>query len=146
VIVYADSSVLARAYLADEPHHGEARSLLENPDVLLVTGSWTYIEVSGALVRAARGRRGDLQELLNAWDSHTDPEGGLVTLLTAPQEQVEARALHIVREHGLRAMDAWHVSIASLIVPELAADVSYGFASRDKAQAEVASEYGFVTV
>jgi hypothetical protein len=43
-------------------------------------------------------------------------------------------------------MDAWHVSIASLIVPELAADESYGFASRDKAQAEVASEYGFVTV
>ncbi|MEV7967169.1 type II toxin-antitoxin system VapC family toxin [Sphaerisporangium sp. NPDC088356] len=146
MIVYADSSVLARAYLADEPYHAEARSLLEDPDVLMVTGSWTDIEVSGALVRAARGHSGDLQELLRAWDSHTNPEGGLITLLTAPQEQVEARALHIVRRHGLRAMDAWHVSIASLVVPELADGDSYGFASRDKAQAEVAAGYGFMPV
>ncbi|RCG23414.1 PIN domain-containing protein [Sphaerisporangium album] len=146
MIVYADSSVLARAYLADEPYHDEARSLLEDPDVVLVTGSWTDIEVSGALVRAARSHRGDLPELLAAWDSHTDPEGGLITLLTAPQEKVEARALGIVRQHGLRAMDAWHVSIASLTVPELSDGEAYGFASRDKTQSEIASAYGFLTI
>ncbi|MFC4590910.1 type II toxin-antitoxin system VapC family toxin [Sphaerisporangium corydalis] len=146
MIVYADSSVLARAYLSDEPYHREARSLLEDPDVLLVTGSWTDIEVSGALVRAARGHRGDVQTLLNAWDSHTDPDGGLITLLTAPQEKVEALALRIVREHGLRARDAWHVSVASLVVPELADGEPYGFASRDKAQAEIAAGYGFLVV
>lgn len=143
MIVYADSSVLARAYLSDEPGHAEARALLEDSGVLLVTGSWSDIEVSGALVRAARSHRGDLEELLRAWDHHTNPDGGLITLLTAPQEQVEAQALQIVRMHGLRAMDAWHVSVASLTVPELADGDAYGFASRDKAQAEIAAEYGF---
>ncbi|MEU9890052.1 hypothetical protein [Sphaerisporangium sp. NPDC051011] len=43
-------------------------------------------------------------------------------------------------------MDAWHVSIASLTVPELADGETYGFASRDKAQSEIASTYGFLTI
>lgn len=146
MIVYADSSVLVRAYLADEPGHAETLALLEDPDIPLVTGSWSNIEVSGALVRAARAHRADLQRLLDAWDQHTAPYGGLITLLTAEQEQVEARALKIVREHGLRAMGAWHVAVASLTVPELADGEPYGFASRDKAQAEVAAAHGFTIV
>lgn len=77
MIVYAGSSVLARAYLSDEPRHHESRALLEDPDT---------------------------------------------------------------------AMDAWHVAIASMIVPDLANGEPYGFASRDKTQAEVAAAHGFVIV
>ena len=54
MIVYVDSSVLARAYLMDEPDHADAVALLEDADVALITGSWTRVEVSRALVRAAR--------------------------------------------------------------------------------------------
>ncbi len=49
-------------------------------------------------------------------------------------------------KYGLRAMDAWHVSIASLVVPALADGEPYGFASRDDARAGVAAEWGFVPV
>ena len=51
------SSVSARAYLADELRHQEARDLLDDPDIVLVTGSWTRVEVAGALVRAAKAHR-----------------------------------------------------------------------------------------
>ena len=57
MIVYVDSSVLARAYLMDEPDHADAVALIEDADVALITGSWTRVEVSRALVRAARTGR-----------------------------------------------------------------------------------------
>jgi uncharacterized protein len=70
LIVDVDSSVLARAYLVDEEGHAEATSLLEDPEIALITGTWTRIEVSGALVRAARVGRGDEAGLLDGRD-HT---------------------------------------------------------------------------
>jgi predicted nucleic acid-binding protein len=54
VIAYLDPSVLARAYLADEDGHDEAIRLLGDLQIATVTGTWTRIEVSGALIRAAR--------------------------------------------------------------------------------------------
>ena len=98
MIVYADSSVLARAYLEDEPGHTEAVALLRDPDRPVVTGSWSRIEVSGALVRAARsGRPGVVDEagLLAAWDSDTTLDGA-VSVLVASQGTVEAHALALV--------------------------------------------------
>jgi predicted nucleic acid-binding protein len=142
VIVYADSSVLARAYLVDEPGHREARAMLDDPDVVLVTGSWTRVEVTGALVRAAKARRALRSELLRLWHDDMAPEGP-ITALSAPQNDIEVLALRIVTKHGIRAMDAWHVAVASLTVPELAAGEPFGFATRDSAQANVAGQYGF---
>lgn len=58
MIAYLDSSVLARVYLVDENGHQDAAALLADPQIATVTGTWTRIEVSGALVRAsARGLR-----------------------------------------------------------------------------------------
>jgi hypothetical protein len=57
---------------------------------------------------------------------------------------VETYARRIVREHGLPALDAWHVAVAALTVPELAPGETSGFASRHKAQADVAAEFGLV--
>ncbi len=48
----------------DEPGHDEALSLLEDASVGLITGTWTRVEVPGALVRAARAARGDEDGLL----------------------------------------------------------------------------------
>jgi hypothetical protein len=69
VIAYLDSSVLARAYLVDEDGHREAAGLLADPRIAPVTGTWTRIEVSGALVRAARAGRGDEKGLLALLDA-----------------------------------------------------------------------------
>ena len=99
--------------------------------------------MSGALIRAARAGRADAEGLLALLDADLATDGP-VTVLAAPQERVEEMALHLVREHALRAMDAWHLAVASLTVPPLAeAGEQIAFASRDEAQATVAVTLGF---
>ena len=143
MIAYVDSSVLARAYLMDESGHAEAVALLEDPNVALITGTWTRVEVSGALVRAARTGRGNEADLLALLDADLGPEGA-VTVVSAPQETVEEQALVLVREHALRAMDAWHLASAALTIKTLAEPgEEIGFASRDDAQSAVAGLMGF---
>jgi uncharacterized protein len=144
VIVYLDSSVLARAYLVDEDGHRQAAALLADPAIATVTGTWTRIEVSGALVRAGRGARGDEKGLLALLDADLT---GPVIVLGAPQDQVERHALELVRRHALRAMDAWHLAVAALVVPPLLEPGEpQAFASRDEAQQKVAEELGFVAI
>lgn len=146
MIVYLDSSVLARAYLADEDGHEAALALLSDPELATVTSTWTRIEVSGALVRAARSGRADVEQLLTLLDTDLSPEGP-VTMLAIAQERAEELALELVREHGLRALDAWHIAVAQLTVPALAEkDEEIGFASRDETQAAVAERLGFTRI
>jgi uncharacterized protein len=143
VIVYLDSSVLVRSYLPDEDGHKEAVELLTDPEVAAVTGTWSRIEVSGAPVRAARGGRADERHLLALLDADLGPDGP-VTVLAVPQDQVEEGALEIVRKHALRAMDAWHLSVARLTLPAFAEPGEETFfATRDDAQASVAESLGF---
>jgi predicted nucleic acid-binding protein len=147
VIVYVDSSVLARAYLADEVGHDEAVALLggEQP---LVSSTWTLVEVTSALARAARSSRraADLPGLLDALRADVAPAGP-VTLLRTDPTAVEARATEIVREHALRSLDGLHLAVAELAARPLAEpDESVGFASRDVDQTAVAEGLGFIPV
>lgn len=146
VVVYIDSSVLARAYLPDERGHEDAVKLLFDTDTAAVTGTWTRVEVAGALVRAARrGRRSPKQisAALAVLEGDLGHEGP-VTVIGGDQREVEARALDLVVEHGLRAMDAWHLAVAALTVPSLVErGEPVGFASRDAEQARVAELLGF---
>jgi len=50
LIGYLESSVLARVYLRDEVGHDSAVALLREPELGLITGTWSRVEVSGALV------------------------------------------------------------------------------------------------
>jgi uncharacterized protein len=144
VIAYLDSSVLARAYLVDEDGHQQATALLADPEIATVTGTWTRIEVSGALVRAARAGRGDEKGLLALLDADLT---GPVIVLGAPQDQIEQHALELVRRHALRAMDAWHLAVAARVVPPLLEPGEpQAFASRDAAQRKIAGELGFVAI
>lgn len=146
MIAYVDSSVLARAYLADESGHAQAAALLDNVQIGLVTGTWTRIEVSGALVRAARAGRGDEVGLLDLLDGDLGVDGP-VTVVAADQQDVEERALHLVRQHAIRAMDAWHLAVAVLTLPDLAEPgEELGFATRDLAQSSVATSLGLQPV
>ena len=90
VIAYLDSSVLARAYLVDEDGYEDAKQLLGDPEVATVTGTWTRIEVSGALVRAARSGRGDERGLLELLDA--DLAGPVVVLSAPPRAGRSGRA------------------------------------------------------
>lgn len=144
MIIYVDSSVLARAYLPDEAGHEAASRMLDGEDAL-VTSTWTLVDVASALTRAARGGRADLDSLLAAFESDTATDGP-VTLLRPDQAAVEGRAIEIVREHALRSLDALHVAVAELAAMPLASPEECGFASRDNAQAAVAGKLGFVVV
>jgi predicted nucleic acid-binding protein len=148
VIAYVDSSVLARAYLGDEDGSEVAEALLADSSIAKFTGRWTRIEVSAAIVRAARsGRRIVAADALAKLDEDLDDENGRVTLLSASSDEVEARALALAREHGLRALDALHVALASIAIPKLAdKGEPIGFASRDGGQATVAESLGFAAV
>jgi predicted nucleic acid-binding protein len=148
VIAYVDSSLIARAYLEDEPGSEEAQRLLADRRLAKVTGRWTRIEVSGAIVRAARaGRLAAPVRSLARLDADLRHGSGRIEVIAAPHEQVEARALAIAREHGLRALDALHVALASIAVPKLAdRGEPTGFASRDGDQAGVAAALGFAAV
>lgn len=142
MIVYLDSSVLASAYLADEHGHEQATLLLADLEIGLITGKWTRIEVSGALVRAARSGRGDEAGLLELLDGDLGTDGP-VTVVVADQNEVEERSLQLVREHAIRAMDAWHLAVATLSLPSLVEPgEDVGFATRDEAQASVAASLG----
>ncbi|MHB8290038.1 MAG: type II toxin-antitoxin system VapC family toxin [Acidimicrobiales bacterium] len=142
MIVYLDSSVLARAYLADEPGHEQATSLLADLEIGLITGTWTRIEVSGALVRAARAGRGDEAGLLELLDGDLGTDSP-VTVVAADQNEVEEHAHDLVREHALRAVDAWHLAVAILTLPSLVEPgEDVGFATRDEAQSSAAVSLG----
>lgn len=146
MIVYLDSSVLARAYLRDEPGHDDVVALLEGRDLGLITGTWSRIEVSSALVRAARTGRGDAEGLLALLDADLGLDGPLA-VVAAPPEDVEAQALRLVRQHGIRAMDAWHLATATLSLRSLVEPgETAGFASRDRAQSEVATSLGLQAI
>ncbi len=146
VLVYLDSSVLARAYLADEPGHADAAALVR-ADHLLVSGAWTSVEVTSALVRASRaGRLADLAGLLAVLASDTSDDGP-ITLLRANGEALESRATQIIQEHALRSLDALHLAYAELSAAPLAErDEPIGFASRDAAQTAAAQARGFVII
>ncbi len=134
--------MLARAYLPDEDGHRAAAELLENDEMLSVTGTRTRIEVSGALVRAAPAGRG-ADDLLAVLDGDLGPDGP-VTVLAAPHDDIEEQALTLVRTYRLPAIDAWHVAAALLIRAGLApSDEPVAFASRDEEQAAVATKLGF---
>jgi uncharacterized protein len=147
VIAYVDASLLTRAYIPDEDGHDAARAVVMRDDVALVTGRITRLEVSGALVRAARaGRHGPATFTLAKLDDDLGP-GGPVVEVDPPADEVEARALALVREHGLRALDALHLAVASIVLPKLAdKGEPVGFASRDGDQAAVAGSLGFAAV
>ncbi len=146
MIAYVDSSVLGRMYLADEQGHDAALALLEDQETALVTGTWTLVEVSGALVRAARSGRGDERRMLTMLDADLSPVGP-ITMVAAAQDAIEAKALALAREHAIRAMDAWHLATATLVLPALLEPgEDAAFATRDEAQASVAASLGLRVV
>lgn len=146
MIAYIDSSLLARAYLGDASGHDEAVAILNDPELALITGTWTRIEVSGALVRAARAGGADEVGLLALLDADLALDGP-VTVVAAAQQEIERHALHLVRTHALRAMDAWHLAAALSVGPSLTEPgEEVGFATRDRAQSEVAVALGLRAV
>ncbi|MDQ3717405.1 MAG: type II toxin-antitoxin system VapC family toxin, partial [Actinomycetota bacterium] len=122
--------------------HKDVVTMFGDPELGLITGTWTRIEVTGALVRAARAGRRDEEGILSLLDADLGVEGP-ITVIAADQADVEVQALQLVREHAIRAMDAWHLATAKLVLPSLIEPgEETGFATWDQAQAAVAEVIG----
>jgi uncharacterized protein len=147
-ILYVDSSIVVSYYLPSEPRHARSVELIDDPETAVVTSRLTQIEVTGALGRAARaGRVGgfDPTGVIDRFNS--DLSGGPMTLVGADQAKIESLALDLVRNQGIRALDALHVAIAAIVLPELTGpgDVAT-FATRDTEQGDAARACGLLTV
>lgn len=146
MIVYVESSAVVRSYLPDETDHEAIRRLVDGP-VTTITGSWTRIEVTGSLVRAARAGRTDVSAALELFRRDTTAGTGALLVVDVNQADIEGRALAIVRETGIRSMDAWHLACAEIAADALAEPgEERGFATRDTAQADIARGMGFTIV
>ncbi len=143
-IAYVDSSVIVRRYLTSDAGHHDAVALFDEPDTATVSSTLARIEVSGALVRAARHAGVDPAGLLARFDA--DIVGGNPLIVSADQAPVEAHALQLVRQHGIRALDALHVAAAVIVLGELAGpgDTTV-FISRDHTRADAATACGLTT-
>ena len=91
-----------------------------------------------------RRRPKRLQALLDALDTDLTAVGR-IAVVAADQAEIEATALTLVRTKGIRAMDAWHLAVASRVVAgRVAKGEPVGFATRDAEQARVAVSLGLV--
>jgi uncharacterized protein len=145
-VAYIDSSILVRYYLPDDPGRAEVVILVEDDNIALITSPLTRIEASGALVRAARSLSGpaaDPSDALARLDQ--DFADGVVTLVSADAADIERNALHVVRTYGIRALDAFHIATAQIVLPELIGPGDTAvFISRDKDQSKAAEQLGLI--
>lgn len=140
-VAYVDSSVIFRYYLVRDAGHREAVALLDDETTAIVTATLTHIEASGALVRAARAGLVDTTIVLARLDA--DLTEGRFTMVDADHAEVERVALGVVRQHGIRALDALHVAVASLVLPQLSSAFDEAvFVTRDDQQAAAAEALG----
>lgn len=145
MIVYLDSSSIVRSYLRDEAVGDIARGFIDDADTLTVSGSWSRIEVTGALVRAERA--GWVKDGLKRFENDVAPNVARIMLVDGEQAEIEHLALSIVRRTGMRAMDAWHLSSAAFALDALADPGEVrAFLTRDAEQHSVASQLGFAVL
>ena len=137
---------MVRSYLPDEADHEAIRRLIDGP-ATTITGSWTRIEVTGSLVRAARAGRTDVSSALELFRRDSAPGTGPLLVVDVNQADIEGRALAIVRSSGIRSMDAWHLACATIATDALAEPgEERAFVTRDTKQADIARELGFTIV
>lgn len=144
-VVFADTSVLARGYLADEEDHAAWRELLfERPEPVVICAV-AEVELPAAVARAVRGGR--LQAaaapgVLAQFAADRADDGPLATLVW--DAALFERAARMVVEHPLRSLDALHVAAAEAF--RSVADEPVTFASRNEIQAQAAAALGFAVI
>jgi len=141
-VLYADTSALVRAYLADEPDHAELAELLLSSDRAVVTSELTRLELASAVHSAARARRlSRPQVVLDRFDADCGEDGPLVLLRFDPA-LVLARAHGLIGRFPVRTLDALHLAVALTGAAELAAGEPVVLVSRDSAQQKAAAALG----
>lgn len=141
-VLYAGTSALVRAYLADEQGHDALRQqLLEGPDAV-VTSVVTVVEFTSAVRAAERaGRLAAADELLARF-ARDCGESGPGVLIKLDADAVVALAHRLVDQHALPTLDGIHLAVAMVELPELTDELR--FVTRDSAQGVAAEAEGLV--
>jgi uncharacterized protein len=137
-LIYADTSALVSAYFVDEEAHPAMRALLlEGPDPV-VTSALTSVELSSAVFAA--GRAGRLMDPTAVIDRFDDDCGDrqLVALLALDAGRTLPVATRLVRTHRVQTLDALHVAVALLELPDLDPDAVFVTGDRQQAMAAAA--------
>lgn len=138
-MIFWDTSALIRCFVASEPGHGQATSLLhrEGPHAASIL---LPAEATSALLRRSRGTSGfsaafllDLEETLSA------------LYLVDIQREESDLARRLVKDHLLRGADALHLACALRTVRQTGLK-SLRFVTSDAEQALAARESGLRTV
>lgn len=141
MIVYADTSAVVGAYLADEPDQATLASVLFGGQEAVVTSELTRVEFASAASSAARaGRLNNAPDLLGRFDVDCGNDGPLALLRFDPA-RVLPRAYELVGGHRLRTLDALHLAVV-LTAPAGLGEIA--LLTRDARQAEAAEALGIV--
>lgn len=141
-VLYADTSVLVRAYFVDEPAHESLRRLLLEGTDPVVTSELARVELASAVAAAARaGRLADTRVMLDRFDADCSDEGPL-TLLRLDPENALPLAHRLVGERRLSTLDAIHLAVALNDALPLAAGDPLLFVTCERQQADAAAASG----
>ncbi|MGJ7906855.1 type II toxin-antitoxin system VapC family toxin [Actinopolyspora sp. H202] len=141
-LLYADTSSLIRAYLADEAEHAEFRELLLEGELPVVTSELTRVEFASAVSAAQRGNRVEIaSHVIDRFDRDCGEEG-TITPLRLNSALLLPRARELVSGHAIRTLDAIHLAAALEQAAPLAAGDDLVLVTRDTRQAAVAAENG----
>jgi predicted nucleic acid-binding protein len=147
-VYFLDTSVFLRAYMEDEAGHDEAVQLLTSGEQL-IGSELLRVEAASAMRGAQRGGRAPADvalEILSEMESDTGA-AGVVELIDFDGPRTLARALALVLDHPIRALDAVHVAVADLEGRRLADDdAELVFATHDDRQREVARAIGLAVL
>ena len=138
-MLYADTSVLARAFLGDEPDSSDLELLLFESDAVVVTSELSRVELARVVTAAERARRIEsADDLLAVIDTDLTTAIGLLPLRPAT---VLPEARRIVLDHRVRTLDAIHLAVALELRDGEEDEVT--FVTRDADQAAAAKALGF---
>ena len=140
---YADTSSIVGAYFADEARHEELRALLLEGDGQVVTSELARLELTSAVMAAARaGRLDDAGPVLDRFDVDCGDAGRLALMRLVPERTLpEARRLLLA--HPLRSLDALHLAVAVTLRQDVVIDDEVVFVTEDRTQARAARAEGF---
>ncbi len=136
---YLDSSVIARAVLADESHHDSTRDALLAARDRLITWCGARVELASALRAAgAQGRVVDPDDAAD-WAFASGPR---VMLLPGAPDAIVPVATAIATRRPVRALDALHIATALTEGAVVAGDARLIFVTGDNRQADAARAEG----
>ncbi len=147
MLLFADSSAIARAYLEDEVDHLTYEELLLGDDMVVATTELAMVEVPRAFLVARRARR-ILDRTLASLFGELDraiAAGSLIHVVPLDSGSTLRRASELVRERPLGTLDAIHLAVADREGRALAGHDGLLFVTADATQAAAARALGLET-